>query len=68
MSQIVTLIGGTGLVGGHILQLLLNDDLYSTVRVIGRKSVNINHPKLQEFLIDFGDQKALEQSIAGIKN
>ena len=59
MSQIVTLIGGTGLVGGHILQLLLNDDLYTTVRVIGRKSVNISHPKLQEFIIDFGDQKAL---------
>jgi uncharacterized protein YbjT (DUF2867 family) len=65
MSQIVTLIGGTGLVGGHILQLILNDDLYSTVRVIGRKSVNISHPKLQEFIIDFGDQKSLEEAIAG---
>ena len=65
MSQIVTLIGGTGLVGGHILQLLLKDDLYSTVRVIGRRSVNVNHPKLQEFIIEFGDQKALEQAIAG---
>jgi uncharacterized protein YbjT (DUF2867 family) len=65
MSQIVTLIGGTGLVGSHILQLLLNDDLYSTVRIIGRRSVNINHTKLHEFIIDFGDQKALEQAIAG---
>ena len=65
MSQIVTLIGATGLVGGQILQILLNDNLYSTVRVIGRRSVNIQHPKLEEFIIEFGDQKALEQAIAG---
>jgi uncharacterized protein YbjT (DUF2867 family) len=65
MSQIVTLIGATGLVGGQILKLLLEDEIYSTVRVIGRRSVNIIHPKLQEFIIEFGDQKALEQAIAG---
>jgi uncharacterized protein YbjT (DUF2867 family) len=52
-------------VGGHILQNLLKDPLYSTVRVIGRRSVNITDPKIDERIIAFDDAKALEEAIAG---
>jgi uncharacterized protein YbjT (DUF2867 family) len=65
MSQTVALLGATGLVGGHILQNLLKDPLYSTIRVISRRSVNIPDSKIDERIIAFDDAKALEEAIAG---
>jgi uncharacterized protein YbjT (DUF2867 family) len=65
MSQTVALLGATGLVGGHILQSLLKDPLYSTIRVIGRRSVNIPDPKIDERIIAFDDTNAFEKAIAG---
>jgi uncharacterized protein YbjT (DUF2867 family) len=65
MSQTVTLLGATGLVGGHILNRLLNDPLYSEIIVINRRSLNRQHPKLKEFIFDFKDPKQLQPMIAG---
>lgn len=47
------LIGATGLVGGHCLDLLLNDFAYGKVVVIGRKPVSHKHAKLEQHVIDF---------------
>jgi uncharacterized protein YbjT (DUF2867 family) len=65
MGQIATLIGATGLVGGEILKCLLADDRYAVVRLVGRRSLQMDHPKLEEHVIDLADQQALEQAIAG---
>jgi uncharacterized protein YbjT (DUF2867 family) len=65
MSQTVALLGATGLVGGHILQHLLRDPMYSSIRVISRRSVNIPDPKIDERIIAFDDVNALENAIAG---
>ncbi|MEX0813084.1 MAG: NAD(P)H-binding protein [Chitinophagales bacterium] len=46
--------GATGLVGNALLQLLLDDDRYSEVRVLSRSSLEIEHPKLKEELLQFG--------------
>jgi len=42
------LLGATGLVGGTLLQLLLEDDRYSRVVLFSRRPVGFKHPKLQE--------------------
>ncbi|MBW7936502.1 MAG: NAD-dependent epimerase/dehydratase family protein [Flavobacteriales bacterium] len=47
------ILGATGLVGKHLLQHLLNDDMYEEARVITRRSLHIQHEKLQEIVIDF---------------
>lgn len=47
------LFGATGLVGGHCLEILLASPLYQEVRVFNRRSMNIEHPKLKEFIVDF---------------
>jgi uncharacterized protein YbjT (DUF2867 family) len=65
MSQTVTLLGASGLVGGQILDLLLEDPLYSSVKAIVRRPLERSHPKLEQVLIDFSDITALEQAIAG---
>src|SRR6478752_3467176 len=65
MDQTATLIGASGLIGSHLLQLLLKDNTFSTVKIIVRRPQLLRDPKLQEIVINFEDKKALEQAIAG---
>jgi uncharacterized protein YbjT (DUF2867 family) len=45
--------GATGLVGGQLLQLLLQDKEYSKVIILVRTPVEIQHDKLQQVMIDW---------------
>jgi uncharacterized protein YbjT (DUF2867 family) len=65
MSCIATLIGASGLIGSNLLNLLLNDPDYSQVKIAVRKSTGIHHPKLEEYIIDFSSNEAIEKTIAG---
>jgi uncharacterized protein YbjT (DUF2867 family) len=47
------LLGATGLVGGHLLDLLLEDPRYSRVTVIARRRIRRRHPKLAAKVVDF---------------
>jgi uncharacterized protein YbjT (DUF2867 family) len=47
------LLGATGLVGGHCLELLLEDDAYGRVIAPGRRKTGREHAKLEEHVIDF---------------
>jgi uncharacterized protein YbjT (DUF2867 family) len=40
------LAGATGLVGGHLLRLLLADDAWDQVVTVGRREVDVRDPKL----------------------
>jgi len=46
-------IGGTGLVGAQLVDLLLNDQDFEKIKVFGRRSLNISNSKLEEHLINF---------------
>lgn len=52
-SRTALLLGATGLVGGHCLDLLLHDDGYSNVVVLGRRLLPIETAKLHQHVIDF---------------
>ena len=47
------LAGATGLVGGHLLRLLLADATYQKVTILARRGLPLTNPKLQQRLIDF---------------
>ncbi len=47
------LLGATGLVGGHCLDLLLNDPAYNRVVTLGRRLLPHEHQKLEQHVIDF---------------
>lgn len=47
------LLGATGLVGGHCLELLLEDDAYEKVVSIGRRKSRHEHAKLIHHTVDF---------------
>lgn len=65
IPKTAALIGATGLIGGHILELLQADDDFTTVRVIVRRPMDIKHPKIQVLVIDFEDESAFKAGIAG---
>lgn len=47
------ILGASGLVGGALLRILLNDSTYSEVRAVVRRPLEIRHTKLREHIIDF---------------
>ena len=47
------LAGATGLVGGHCLELLLRDDAWEQVAVLGRREIGTTHRKLVQRVVDF---------------
>lgn len=46
MQKEALILGASGLVGGELLPLLLNDAVYERVYAYGRTALNITHPKL----------------------
>ncbi|MEP7328239.1 MAG: NAD(P)H-binding protein [Betaproteobacteria bacterium] len=53
MSRHVVLAGATGLVGGHLLQMLLDDHDVADVVALTRRPLAIPHPKLVPAVVDF---------------
>lgn len=47
------LVGATGLVGGHCLDLLLSEPAHARVVVLGRRPLGRSHPRLEERVVDF---------------
>ncbi len=60
-----TIIGATGLIGGHLLDLLINDPAFSTVRVLIRRPLESGHPKLEKKLVDFNDLEGFRLALEG---
>lgn len=60
-----TLIGSTGLIGGHLLDLLLKDPVFDTVRILIRRPMDIIHPKLEKKLVDFTDKESFRLALEG---
>lgn len=47
--------GATGLVGKHLLGLLLESGAYDKVYILSRRPLEIDHPKAVEIILDFDD-------------
>lgn len=58
-----TIIGATGLIGGHLLELLLNDASFITVRILIRRPLEITHAKLEKKLVDFSDLESFRLAL-----
>ena len=51
----ILILGATGLVGGHILDLALNNDAIKKVKVLTRRPIKKTSLKLEQVLLDFED-------------
>jgi uncharacterized protein YbjT (DUF2867 family) len=52
MTKSAIIIGATGLTGSLLLQHLLDDNRYQTIKLFSRNSCNITHSKIEEHLVD----------------
>lgn len=52
MSKTAIIIGATGLTGNLLLERLLVDDRYKSIKLFSRSSCNIKHSKIEEHLVD----------------
>ena len=57
------IFGASGLVGGHCLQALLQQEAYTQVRSFGRKLLPITHQKLKQFILDFDEMAEMDKAI-----
>ena len=59
------ILGATGLVGRQLLPLLLEDDRFTEVRAVLRRSTHLDHPKLREIIVDFDRLEEWSKEIKG---
>src|SRR5690554_4291648 len=52
MQKTAIILGATGLTGGHLLNLILEDKTFHKVVVFTRRETGVEHPKLEEHIID----------------
>lgn len=55
MSKSAIIVGSSGLVGNYLLNHLLENNNFSSVKIFVRKPRGISHPKLTEVVTDFGN-------------
>ncbi len=61
----VVVIGGTGMVGTELVKLLLENENFSEVVSLVRRSSGLVHPKLKELVIDFEKQEEWVNFVTG---
>lgn len=54
-EQAAVILGASGLTGNHLLNEILKDEHFSSVKILVRTKLSINHPKLQQVIVDFND-------------
>lgn len=59
------LFGATGLVGGHLLEMLLMHPAYAHVIAFSRREIEIEHEKLTSHIIDFSEIETFRDLIKG---
>lgn len=64
-NKTAILFGGSGLVGGFCLDLLLESPIYSKVLSFGRRKLEKEHEKLEQFEIDFEKVSQYKKLIRG---
>jgi uncharacterized protein YbjT (DUF2867 family) len=65
MSKKAIVVGASGLIGGELLNIILQQSDYKEVVTIVRKTLPVNHAKLVQLVIDFDDLDKWESSVTG---
>ena len=59
------IIGSTGLIGSHLLELLLESNEYEKVITFVKRDSGIQHPKLKQHIIDFDKPETYKELVIG---
>ena len=59
------IFGSTGLIGSQLLNILLQDDEYSTIKAVVRSPLSVSHKKLEVIVNDLTNISSLKKNISG---
>jgi len=59
------IFGSSGLIGNHLLNLIVKDDYYQKIKIFVRSKININNPKVEIIYDDFKNLDNLKKIIIG---
>ncbi len=65
MARKVSILGASGMIGGLLLDCLLEDNYYEEVHLLLRRALGSTDPRVTEHLVDFADPKAYAPAISG---
>ncbi|NHM29586.1 NAD(P)H-binding protein [Neobacillus terrae] len=61
MGRTALILGATGLVGGYLLDDILENNKYERVRIISRSEVLKKHPKLDTYILDLSQMEDVRE-------
>jgi uncharacterized protein YbjT (DUF2867 family) len=64
-AKTATIIGATGMIGNYLLQELINDPYFETIRLVVRRPFVKTNDKIEVKLVDFNDYESLKLAIDG---
>lgn len=64
-SKTALIFGSTGLIGNLLLEELIQSDEYREIKIFVRQPIEISHPKVQEFAVDFSIPETFLKQITG---
>lgn len=65
MAKTAVVVGATGLVGSELVHLLLKDEHYNRVVVFVRRTMAIQHQKIEQEIVDFDRLDQVAHYLAG---
>jgi uncharacterized protein YbjT (DUF2867 family) len=65
MNLTANVIGATGLVGKQLVSQLLENEHFGKVRIFVRRDSGLSHPKLEQLIVDFADEKTWAKKLTG---
>jgi uncharacterized protein YbjT (DUF2867 family) len=65
MAKTALIIGASGLIGNEVLRIILEDSSYNEIKIFVRKEIQLKHPKLKQYIVDFDNLKPTAENIKG---
>ena len=65
MQKTAIIFGATGLTGSLVLEQLLSDENYISVKLFSRSSSNASHPKVKEYIGDLLNLDTFKEEMTG---
>lgn len=65
MKKTAIILGATGLTGSLVLEQLIDNENYSTIKLFSRSSTGINHPKVKEYIGDLLEMETFKTELTG---
>ena len=65
MQKTAIIFGATGLTGSLVLEQLLTDENYTTIKLFSRKESGISHPKVKEYIGDLLNLESFTEDMIG---